>query len=141
MGAVLEVWPRETRFVASAHSPSVLIVDDEPLIRWAVARTLTAAGCSVQEAGNAAEAMQCLGQGSPDVVLMDYRLPDTRGFSLVSAVRRLSPHSAIVMMTAEQPEVTARAQSQGVSAVMHKPFDMSAVESEVLKLARPRPPA
>lgn len=127
--------------MASAHSPTVLIVDDEPLIRWAVARTLTAAGCSVQEAGNAAEAMVCLGRGSPDVVLMDYRLPDTRGFSLVSAIRTVSPDSAIVMMTAEQPEVTARAQSQGVSAVMQKPFDMSAVESEVLKLARPRPPA
>jgi two-component system nitrogen regulation response regulator GlnG len=124
--------------MASAHSPTVLIVDDEPLIRWAVARTLTAAGCSVQEAGSAAEAMQCLGRSSPDVVLMDYRLPDTRGFSLVSAIRTLSPRSVIVMMTAEQSDVTAAAQSYGVSAVMQKPFDMSAVESEVLTRARLR---
>ena len=108
----------------------VLVVDDEVLIRWAISRTLAAAGHRVREAADAASAMAALqdGQRRPDVVLLDYRLPDTRGFDLLAAVRRVAPDSAVVMMSADPPPSMSTALAMGASSVMQKPFDMAEIE-------------
>ena len=116
---------------AASHALDVLVVDDEPLIRWAISRTLAHAGHRVREAVDAVSALRVLRCGGPmpDVVLLDYRLPGAQGFGLLSMIRRLSPASAIVMMSADQqPAAVAEAVALGAHAVMHKPFDMSAVE-------------
>ena len=107
----------------------VLVVDDEFLIRWAISRTLAEAGHHVREAPDAASAVAVLQSGEPlpDVVLLDYRLPDTHDFDLLAAVRRLSPDSTIVMMSADPPASMARAFAMGASSVMQKPFDMEEV--------------
>src|SRR5688572_32887911 len=55
----------------------VLVVDDEPLIRWSLGQTLEQAGHAVMEAGDAESAIRSVSAGEPfDVVLLDYRLPD-----------------------------------------------------------------
>jgi two-component system C4-dicarboxylate transport response regulator DctD len=72
--------------------PRVLIVDDEPLIRWSVSETLADHGCEVVETGDAHGARLAVGDDQPfDVVLLDYRLPDSDDLSLLwrqSAGRR-----------------------------------------------------
>src|SRR5436190_3631557 len=79
----------------------VLIVDDEPLIRWSMAETLVQTGHAVTEAGDARETVQCLALGpTPDVILLDYRLPDSNDLTLLETIRRVAPSSAVVMMTA-----------------------------------------
>ena len=107
----------------------VLVVDDESLIRWSVAETLADAGHLVREAGNAREAAQALSEGwMPDVVLLDFRLPDSDDLSLLRRIRGQVPGSAIVMMTAYgAPEMIAEATSIGVEQVMSKPLDMSEI--------------
>ena len=57
----------------------MLIVDDEPLIRWSLAETLTDSGHSVIEAGDGEAAVRMLTDADRpfDVVLLDYRLPDS----------------------------------------------------------------
>ena len=115
------------------HPLNVLVVDDESLIRWAIARTLSAAGHRVIEAGDGASAMAALSQGAPDVVLLDNRLPDARGLSLLGWIRRMAPTSAVVMMTADQsPELVAQAEALGAARVMQKPFDMADVEPALI---------
>ena len=108
----------------------VLVVEDELLIRWSIAETLTEAGHEVVQAADAASAVRELSHGNdPDVVLLDLRLPDSSDLSLLSNVRRLSPRSAVVLMTAfGTPEVTAEALHLGASEVMSKPFDIHLVE-------------
>jgi DNA-binding NtrC family response regulator len=108
----------------------VLVVDDELLIRWAISRTLAAAGHHVREASDGASAIAALESGDPlpDAVLLDYRLPDTRGLDLLAAVRRLSPASTVVMMSADASACTAEALALGASSVMQKPFDMEDLE-------------
>jgi DNA-binding NtrC family response regulator len=118
----------------------VLVVEDEGLIRWSIAETLAERGHTVLEAASAAAALQALeAPGAIDVVLLDCRLPDSEGLSLLAAVRRLRPDAGVVMMTAfGTPEVAEGALSFGAHRIVSKPFDMSALESLVLDAHRYR---
>ena len=114
----------------------ILVVEDEPLIRWSIAETLGQGGHTVMEADDAASAVQALENpgGDIDVVLLDYRLPDSDDLGLLANVRRLQPRSAVVMMTAYgTPEVTKHALAMGAYRVVGKPFDMRAIESLVVE--------
>jgi two-component system, NtrC family, response regulator AtoC len=111
----------------------VLVVDDELLIRWSVAQTLAEAGHSVMEAADGKEALHLLRHERVDVVLLDYRLPDSNDLALLATIRRLAPSSAVVMMTAHgTPDVTRRALELGAYDVVDKPFDMSDIEPMLL---------
>ena len=69
-----------------------------------------------------------------DVILLDYRLPDSDDLGLLRSVRRMRPDSAVVMMTAfGTAEVTRGALDLGVHRVLNKPFDMHGLESVVLE--------
>ena len=120
------------------ESPSlrVLIVDDESLIRWSVAETLGAAGHAVLEAADGATALRTLTEVSDpvDVVLLDFRLPDSNDLTLLANIRRLTPLSAVVLMSAYgTPEVTKGALALGVYRVLNKPIDMHDVGLLVLQ--------
>jgi DNA-binding NtrC family response regulator len=119
----------------------ILVVEDETLIRWSIAETLTQEGHTVMEATSAAAAVKALeDENDIDVVLLDYRLPDSNDLGLLASVRRLQPRSAVVMMTAYgTPEVTEGALALGAYRVVGKPFDMRALESLVVEAHDARP--
>ena len=107
----------------------VLLVEDESLIRWSISTTLANAGHIVVEAGSARGAVETL-QTQPsqpiDVVLLDFRLPDSSDLGLLAAIRRIRPDSAVVLMTAYgAPEVKEGALNMGAFRVLDKPFDMN----------------
>jgi DNA-binding NtrC family response regulator len=116
---------------AVAENPShlsVLVVDDEPLIRWSLKKGLTRRGHHVVEAQTAADALESIGvdQNRFSVVILDYRLPDRQDLSLLADVRRLLPNAAVVMMTAYgDPEMRTGAMKLGARAVVDKPFQVS----------------
>ena len=121
------------------HPLRVLVVEDEPLIRWSISETLTHVGHTVMEAGSATAAVRAMAGASDaiDVVLLDYRLPDSNDLGLLKAVREMLPRSAVVMMTAYgTPEVTAGALELGAYRVMNKPFDMHGLETLVQEAHR-----
>lgn len=108
-------------------SLAVLVVDDEPLIRWSLREALKARGHHVTTAGSGAEALSAVSaQSSPfDVVVLDYRLPDRRDLSLLEDVQHSSPRSAVLMMTAfADDDMRTRAIAKGVRAVVGKPFEV-----------------
>ena len=113
----------------------VLVIEDEMLIRWSVAQALVGSGHSVVEAADGHQAVDLLttpGQHI-DVVLLDFRLPDSNDLTLLASVRRLAPHSAVVLMTAYgTPDVVEGALAMGADAVIDKPFDLSVVENALL---------
>jgi DNA-binding NtrC family response regulator len=118
----------------------VLIVDDEPLIRWALAETLIAHGCGIVEACDAQSAIDVLADGSRrfDVVVLDYRLPGAHDLTLLATTRRLSPESQVVVMTAFMTEdVVLRALELGACHVLQKPVELDALAALVVKAARP----
>ena len=105
----------------------MLVVEDEGLIRWAVGETLTHEGHTVVQACDARSAREILRTTDEpiDAALLDYRLPDSRDLELLRDVRRLSPRTAVVMMTAYgEPELTADARQLGAFAVIDKPFEL-----------------
>jgi DNA-binding NtrC family response regulator len=97
---------------------TVLVVEDESLIRWAVAEALRAAGHAVLEAPDAATALRIVAEAAHpvDAVLLDLRLPDSSDLSLLAAIRRQTPPTAVVMMTAHGTrEEAAGARALGAS--------------------------
>ena len=114
----------------------VLVVDDEPLIRWALAKTLNGHGCEVVEAGDAQTAVTILSKGIRrfDVVVLDYHLPDAHDLTLLTATRRLSPGSRVIMVTASaSPAMAARASELGAYRVLTKPVDLDAFAALVFE--------
>jgi two-component system, NtrC family, response regulator AtoC len=105
----------------------VLVVDDEPLIRWSVVETLIERGFEVVEAADGRTAVSEIdGNAGFDVVLLDFRLPDSNDLGLLTRIRRQSPKSQVILMTAYgTPEVTKGALDLGAYRVVSKPFEMS----------------
>ena len=110
--------------------PVVLVVDDEPLIRWSLSEGLSEGGYVVRLAGNAAEARAALALlgGQPLVVLLDLRLPDVVDLSLLAEIRRRWPDVRVVMMSAHgSADDVARATDLGAVRFVEKPFDVTEV--------------
>ncbi len=110
--------------------PRVLIVDDEPLIRWSLSEVLTGRGLDVTEAGDGRSALHAIERADEPfaTVLLDLRLPDVADLTLVAHIRDVSPGSRIVLMTAfGTPEVLQEARELGVYCVVSKPFEVSEV--------------
>ena len=114
----------------------MLVVDDEPLIRWSLVEMLTASGHTVTEAPDAASARRVVRDDSqrPDVVLLDYRLPDSNDLGLLAMIRREAPDTQVILMTAHgTPELAKGALDLGAYRVVSKPFevhDLTALVSE-----------
>jgi len=120
---------------AAVRPLRILVVEDENLIRWAVAETLMEAGHTVAEACDAASAHEAVTSAAApfDVVLLDFRLPDSNDLSLVERIRQQAPASAIVMMTAYgTPQMTEHAKALGVYDVIAKPFDVRLLEDTIV---------
>ena len=110
----------------------ILVVDDERLVRWAVAETLGERGYEVSEAVDAESARRAiLTAPAPDLVLLDLRLPDSDDLDLASQIRKQAPKTPIVLMTAfGTPDVLTRAAGLGIS-ILIKPFDLQDLTSIV----------
>jgi len=117
----------------------VLVVDDEALIRWSVAETLTDLGLEVEQAVDAASALAAIDTAEPrfDVIVLDLRLPDMDDLTLLSTIRRRQPQAAVVVMTAfGTPEIVAEARALGVSDILSKPFELAELGRVVLAAGR-----
>jgi DNA-binding NtrC family response regulator len=118
---------------AKNPTPHVLVVDDERLIRWSVAETLSGRGMNVIQAWDGATTLKVL-KNEPvfDVIVLDLRLPDVDDLSLLQRIRELSPSTAVVLMSAfGSPEVKERAMQMGARHLFNKPFEMGDMAAAV----------
>ncbi len=86
--------------------PRVLIVEDEAPVRQMIAFNLNRAGFAVDEAADVATARSRIADNPPDLVLVDWMLPDSSGLELTRALKRDEAHKnlAIIMLTARAEE-------------------------------------
>jgi DNA-binding NtrC family response regulator len=114
--------------------PTVLVVDDEALIRWSVSEVLSERGYRVTEASDGRMALAAVEEAEVpfDVVLLDFRLPDSADLRLLADVRHLTPTSQVIMVTAHNnPELTEGATALGAYRVINKPFEVDSLAALV----------
>jgi two-component system, NtrC family, response regulator AtoC len=129
---------RNIPLMEKKSAPTVLVVDDEALIRWSLAEMLGERGYTVTEAGDGRTAVAAIenAQEPFDVVLLDYRLPDSADLRLLAKVRQLAPSSQVIMITAHNsPELAQGAAALGAYSVISKPFEVESL-AELVKQAR-----
>ncbi|HET6203021.1 MAG TPA: sigma-54 dependent transcriptional regulator [Planctomycetota bacterium] len=104
----------------------ILVVDDEKMIRWSLRTRLEQAGYAVEEADTGGAAVEAATRETPDLALLDIRLPDRSGEEVLKSLRALDPDLPVVMMTAHASvEGAVAAIKQGAYDYLVKPFEIS----------------
>jgi len=107
--------------------PRVLLVEDTPFLRYAFGRLLRAHGFDVCEANDGREALDCIADFRPQLILTDLLMPEMNGFDLIRALRS-DPKTAdlpVVAFTADPTERAEReARQAGAADYFTKPVDL-----------------
>jgi two-component system, NtrC family, response regulator AtoC len=106
---------------------TVLVVDDEPLIRWSLVNRLKEEGYRTAEAGTANEAVAQHRDGV-DLVLLDFALPDANGLAVLKQIKESDPDTLVIMLTANtEVGVAVEAMKSGAFHYANKPFDLDEI--------------
>ena len=108
-------------------SASILVVDDEPLIRWSLVNRLKEEGYRTAEAGTASDAIAQHRDGI-DLILLDYALPDANGLEVLKQVKEADPDTLVIMLTANtEVGIAVEAMKAGAFHYANKPFDLDEI--------------
>jgi two-component system response regulator AtoC len=108
-------------------SATVLVVDDEPLIRWSLVNRLKEEGYRTVEAGTASDAVVQHREGA-DLVLLDFALPDANGLAVLKQIKETDPDTLVIMLTANtEVGIAVEAMKSGAFHYANKPFDLDEV--------------
>lgn len=102
---------------------SVLVIDDDPMIRQFVELVLHQAGYRVSSAATGAMGVEAMQASRWDLILLDIELPDMTGLNVLGVLRRQRVRPPVMMMTAKGDAVTVRvALEAGAAGYLVKPF-------------------
>ncbi len=109
------------------HMPTVLVIDDDDLIRKMISTMLKKSGFTVMEAENGNKGMELLkGNIKPDLVITDILMPDKEGLETISEIRALMPTIKIIAISGggKKQDMTFLnlAKQVGAERVLQKPF-------------------
>jgi len=103
----------------------VLVVEDEPAMRRALALNLTARGYRVSVAEDGTTALNAAASGAPDVIVLDLGLPDLDGIDIIRAVRGYSRTPIVVLSGRAGSGDKVDALDAGADDYVTKPFDVN----------------
>jgi DNA-binding NtrC family response regulator len=110
---------------------TILVVDDEALIRWSLGERLRSEGYAVVEADTGRAALERLADGV-DLVLLDYRLPDTDGVTILRKIKEFDQDILVILLTAyANVETAVEAMKLGAYHFANKPFNLDSIVTTV----------
>lgn len=114
---------------------TILVVDDEPLVRATLQRVLTRAGYAVMEASDGAEGLTEVARARPDLVICDILMPTKEGIETIRELKQAEPDLPILAMSGGGRLGTCDflhyAEEFGARGVLHKPFSSEEVVSAI----------
>jgi len=117
----------------------VLLVDDNKEIIDILTDFLTLNGCKIYKASTGKEALEVLSKADPEIVILDVRLPDTNGISLIDSIKINNPTIGVIMITGyHDPNLIVDAMKKGASDFLIKPFEFDKLILVMMRVARER---
>ena len=121
----------------TATAGRILVVDDEPSIVDAVATALRYEGFAVEEATNGRDAIAAVAEFEPDLVVLDWMLPDIEGIEVGRRIRERGFKTAILFLTAKEAvENKVEALRAGGDDYVTKPFSLAEIVARVQAILR-----
>jgi DNA-binding response OmpR family regulator len=118
--------------------PSILVIDDEDLIRWSLGQLLTRKGYAVLSAETGEAGLALFVEHAPDLVLLDLKLPDIDGLHLLPRLLEHCRQTPVIIMTAYgSPTIEQEARKLGASDFLRKPFDPVALYRHIQETLGP----
>ncbi|GAB3871574.1 response regulator transcription factor [Kibdelosporangium lantanae] len=117
--------------------PRVLVVDDEPGVRRALQRGLTAEGMDIVVAADGPSALQVARTGSFDAILLDIMLPGLSGYRVLQTLRAEGVRTPVLLVSAKDGEIDqADGLDLGADGYLVKPFSFVVLVAQVRALLR-----
>ena len=116
------------------RGPVIVVADDDPAIRDAVAKTLDRSGYEVLPAANGAAALEIVRSRPVEVLLADLRMPGLDGLELLRATKAIAPEVEVILITGHGGiEDAVAAMKEGAYDFLTKPFKRAALQKAVEK--------
>ena len=114
--------------------PRILIAEDDDLVRNLLQVIVERSGCEAYPAPDGAEALRLLNEKTFDVLLLDLMMPVMNGYELLPHLRVMSHRPAVLVITAMMGERYLELDTDVVTAILHKPFDVDFLADLVAKI-------
>jgi len=112
---------------------SILVVEDEKLLNWSLAKSLSNWGFGVHPVFTGRDALSQLEKSGFDVIMLDYQLPDMDGLEVARCVRKVQPHAVIFLVTAFQWNELA-VEAGLIDAYFNKPLDFQQLREALVSI-------
>jgi two-component system, response regulator RegA len=126
--------------IEATHAPSVLLVDDDETLRERLARALRERGYEVRTAGNADDAMARVREDSPEMAVLDLKMPGRSGIELLKEIRAHDPATEVLILTGYGSIATAvEATKLGAVGYVPKPVDADEILAAFARMRGEKP--
>ena len=115
---------------AVVKSRQILVVEDDPDVRRVICECLGLIGYSVAEAANGAEGLAAIANNKPDLLVVDYAMPDMTGAEVISKAREMVGDLPAILATG-YADMAAVERLAGKPAILRKPFDINSLGAAV----------
>ena len=108
----------------NSHTPSILVVDDEPVVRDSLSKWFRQDGYRVEAACDGGNALKLMDKGPWDIILLDIKMPGMSGLELQKKIKDIDKDSTVIMITAfASVESAVQALKEGAFDYVTKPVD------------------
>ena len=108
----------------------ILVVEDDPDVRRVIVECLGLIGYAVSEAPNGTEGLAAIATCKPDLLVVDYAMPDMTGAEVISKARAMVGHLPVILATG-YADMAAVERLAGKPAILRKPFDINSLGAAV----------